>query len=282
MLPTGHRLGDLGLQFQRAVKIQHVGVQIVTAFELHVRAGNAKGKFAESDDAVIEFKTALMREITSSISSFFGCPCPRRLRLSIWSWMVDFRKCAFGNIEAPIETQLVLHFSIQVRNLKLGFEIELAFHEGLALHGQTQDVPHAPLRHVYVELDGAVTVAFVFEDGAAGGEVRGSERGVNGLEEGVSVGAVHQDLELRAQWDGVARALEPEIRHVGFAARGDGIQFPFEASFRLQNAGNYGKNAQVRVVERVVSIQREYRPVPRSATDRRSRSCGFRPAAGGW
>ena len=173
-------------------------------------------------------------------------------------------------------------FSVQRRNLELGFEIEIAFHEGFAFHGQAQDVRHAPSRHIYVKLDGAVRIAFVLEDGAAGGEVRGAERGLNGFEDRVSVGAVHEHLELRAQWDGVAGALEAEIRYIGFAARGDGIQFPLEASFGAQNAGNAGEDAEVRVIEGIVSTQRGIARLCRNSTVRRSRSCGSRQAVWGW
>src|ERR1019366_5481000 len=231
-------------------------VQIVAAVQLHVRARNAKRQFVERDDAALQLKAAL------HTGDYLVDPLVPRLSLSTPAQAIDlvldlrFQEVSIGDVEAPIEPQLVLHFSIQVRNLHLGFEIERAFHEGLALHGQAQDVPHAPLWHVYVELDGAVTVAFVLEDGAARGKARGSESGLDGLEDRVSVGAVHQYLELRAHRDGVSGALEPEIRHVGFAARGDGIQGAFEASLRLQNAGHHRKNAQVRVVERVVAMQR--------------------------
>src|ERR1035438_3733095 len=85
---------------------------------------------------------------------------PPRLSLCTPAEAVDlvldggFQEMPFGNVEAPVETQFVLHFSIQVRNLERGLEIKSAFHEGLALHGQTQDVRHPPPRHIHVELDG--------------------------------------------------------------------------------------------------------------------------------
>ena len=98
------------------------------------------------------------------------------------------------------------------------------------------------LRHVDVELDGAVCVALVFEDGAAGGEVGGTKRGDHRLEDRVSVGAVHQNLELSAERDSVAGTLQAEIRNVSLAARGDRVQFSFEAAFRLQDARNAGED----------------------------------------
>src|ERR1035441_9723318 len=184
----------------------------------------------------------LIREITSSISSFFGCPCARRLRLSIWSWMVDFRKWPWVMSKRP--SRRSLSFTLPSRFGTSSTVLRIPSGGGPAFQGQTQDVRHAAPRHIHVKLDGAVAIAIVLEDGAAGGEVRGTEGGDNGLEDGVSIDAVHQHLEFRAHRAAVAGALQPEIRHVGFAARGDGIQFPFKASSRLQNAGHDGKNAR--------------------------------------
>src|ERR1035437_10357143 len=194
-------------------------------------------------------KLPLIREITSSIPSFFGCPCPRRLRLSIWSWMVDFRKWASVISKRPSRRSLSFTLPSRFGTSIMFLRLRSPSMKGSPFMAQTQDVRHAPVRHIHVQLDRTVSVAIVFEDGAAGGEVRGTESGDNGLEYDVSIGAIHQHLELRAQRDGVAGALEPEIRHVGLAARGNGIQLTLEVSCRLQNAGHDGKNAQVRVVE---------------------------------
>src|SRR5207237_1239695 len=128
-----------------------------------------------------------------------------------------------GHVEMPVQPQLIFHLSIQRRNLELGLQIEPAFHEGLALHRQAQDVPHIALRHVDVELDGTVGVAFVFEDGAAGGEVGGTQGGDYGFKDRVSVGAVHQNFEFSAERDRVAGTLQAEIRNVSLAAGGYGV-----------------------------------------------------------
>ena len=81
----------------------------------------------------------------------------------------------------PSRRSLSFTLPSRLRQLQVGLQVERAFHERSVFHGQTQDVGHAPARHVDVELDGAVLVAFVLEDDAAGGEVRGAQSGLTGL-----------------------------------------------------------------------------------------------------
>ena len=84
---------------------------------------------------------------------------------------------------------------------------------------------------------------------------------------------------LRAQRDAVAGALETEIRDVGFAARGDGIQFPLEASLSTAECRRCRRTRRG-PRDRTCSLHSAaYRPAPRNSTVRRSRSCESRPAA---
>src|ERR1035437_3897284 len=83
----------------------------------------------------------LIREITSSIPSFFGCPCPRRLRLSIWSWMVDFRKCPSVISKRPSRRSLSFTFPSRFGKVKDKLRLDGRFDitEGHFLKSTIQD-----------------------------------------------------------------------------------------------------------------------------------------------
>ena len=96
-----------------------------------------------------------------------GAPCPRRLRLSIWSWIVGAQELAFQQFESPVKEEFLPHLSRQRRNIDPGLQHYAAVHERRTLGRQTQHVADMPVRHGDVQRNGAALFAFVPDDRSA-------------------------------------------------------------------------------------------------------------------
>ena len=80
--------------------------------------------------------------------------------------------------------------------------------------------------------------------------------GVDRVQVGIAVGAVHDRLERRRQRQRVLRDVETEIRRPGLALHFDASQGAAELSGRRQGAGDALDRREVDVVERILPVNR--------------------------
>ena len=87
-------------------------IQVVIACQVNGGSRNLKRKFLERDLLVFSIRNSpLMFETTSSISSLDGCPCARRLSLSILILNLRFQELAIGDLKLSLEPQLLADLS---------------------------------------------------------------------------------------------------------------------------------------------------------------------------
>ena len=256
-LPAGLGLGDLGAEAGGAAEVEVLGAHLIATADLHEGSGDGEGEVLKRDGLILEM------EVAGKVGEHLINGLILRLALGLAAETVDFvldlqaEEVAISHFEVAIEDEFFLHLAIKGRDADVGFEIEVAGHEGSrAFHSEVEEVGEVAFGHEDVEVDGFAGIAVSLENDAGGSEVGLAKNGLDWLKNGIAVGAVDFDVVVDLQGDGVAGHGEAEVGDGGFAFSEDVREFAGEGAAGVEDAGYSGEDAEVGVLKGEVSVER--------------------------
>jgi hypothetical protein len=122
-------------------------------------------------------------------------------------------------------------------------------HRRIGLHSQAQQIFDPRLVDGYIEVDVASRLALDAHHIPPGDEGGMQEPGLHRLQVGISIGAIHDGVEIGVQWHLVPADFYLEIRSVGLAIDHDLVQRALVLPLRGKDSANALDRAQVRIME---------------------------------